>query len=262
MLRGMRLAGRTSGTSATWLNRQTQNFAAPRPFRRSSPRNSCSGARRRSRQPPQLRFRFADLGPEAIGPRGTLAQTYLRSRALELPDEAANAAIRFHPACRFGNERMPAMVCLVRNIRTDEPQAIHRTALSPDGTAVKRNSKTFRMTLDPIADGAVKLDLDEDVTQGVCIAEGVETALASRQMGLRPVWALLGESGLASFPVLPGVDGLHIFREHDATNKRAAMACAGRWHEAGRDVFHVYPEIGSDLNDELLEATNTKSLNE
>jgi putative DNA primase/helicase len=195
------------------------------------------------------------LGPEAIGPRGTLAQTYLRSRALELPDEAANAAIRFHPACRFGNERMPAMVCLVRNIRTDEPQAIHRTALSPDGTAVKRNSKTFRMTLDPIADGAVKLDLDEDVTQGVCIAEGVETALAGRQMGLRPVWALLGESGLASFPVLPGVDGLHIFREHDATNKRAAMACAGRWHEAGRDVFHVCPEIGSDLNDELLEAT-------
>ncbi|HEV7909743.1 MAG TPA: toprim domain-containing protein [Methylocella sp.] len=150
---------------------------------------------------------------------------------------------------------MPAMVCLVRNIRTDEPQAIHRTALSPDGTAVKRNSKTFRMTLDPIADGAVKLDLDEDVTQGVCIAEGVETALAGRQMGLRPVWALLGESGLASFPVLPGVDGLHIFREHDATNKRAAMACAGRWHEAGRDVFHVCPEIGSDLNDELLEAT-------
>jgi len=77
-----------------------------------------------------------------------------------------------------------------------------RTALSPDGIAVKRNGKTFRMTLDPIADGAVKLDPDEDVTQGVCIAEGVEMALAGRQMGLRPVWALLGESGLASFPVL------------------------------------------------------------
>jgi putative DNA primase/helicase len=188
---------------------------------------------------------------QAKNPRSTLAEAYLRSRALELPSEAANEALRFHPACPFGAERFPAMVCLVRNIRTDEPQALQRTALLRDGKAINRDGKTFRLTLGPIAGGAVKLDPDEDVTQGLCIGEGVETCLAGRQMGLRPVWALLGTSGLASFLVLPGVDGLYLFREHDAANERAAMACGDRWHMAGRDVFHVYPERGNDLADEL-----------
>jgi hypothetical protein len=188
---------------------------------------------------------------QAKNPRGTLAEAYLHSRALELPIEAANEAIRFHPACPFGAERFPAMICLVRNIRTDQPQAIQRTALSHDGNAIKREGKTYRLTLGPIACGAVKLGPDEDVTQGLGIGEGVETCLAGRQMGLRPVWALLGTSGLASFPVLPGVNGLHICRERDAANERAAWACGDRWHMAGRDVFHVYPERGNDLADEL-----------
>jgi putative DNA primase/helicase len=100
-----------------------------------------------------------------------------------LPDEAANEAIRFHPACPFGPERFPATVCLMRNIITSEPQGIHRTALAPDGTAVKRNGKTFRMTLGPVKDGAIKLDPDEDVTQGICIGEGLETCLSGRPIG-------------------------------------------------------------------------------
>jgi putative DNA primase/helicase len=184
---------------------------------------------------------------QAKNPRGTLAEAYLRGRALELPIEAANEAIRFHPACPFVAERFPAMICLVRNIRTDEMQAIQRTALSNDGPAIKRGGKTFRLTLGPIAGAAVKLDPDEEVTQGLCIGEGVETTLAGRQMGLRPVWALLGTSGVASFPVLPGVDGLHLFCERDAANERAAMACGDRWYMAGRDVIHDYPERGNDL---------------
>jgi hypothetical protein len=84
---------------------------------------------------------------QAKNSRGTLAEAYLHSRALELPGEAANEAIRFHPACSFGAERFPAMVCLARNMRTDEPQAIQRTALSHDGIAIKREGKTYRLTV-------------------------------------------------------------------------------------------------------------------
>ncbi len=83
---------------------------------------------------------------EATDPRGTPVEIYLRSRGLELPDETAGEAIRYHAHCAFGAERHPAMVCLVRNIVTNEPQAIHRTALGPDGRAIKRDSKTFRMS--------------------------------------------------------------------------------------------------------------------
>jgi putative DNA primase/helicase len=173
-----------------------------------------------------------------------------------LPDDAENEAIRFHPACPFRYERFPAMVCLVRNIVTNEPQGIHRTALMPDGTAVKRNGKTFRMSLGPIGGGAIKLDPDEDVEQGLCIGEGVETCLGGRQMGLRPVWSAVSTGGVASFPVLPGIDGLHIFKENDPQGQsaRAVETCARRWYEAGHEVIIVTPDTAKDLNGELLEA--------
>jgi hypothetical protein len=151
----------------------------------------------------------------AVDPRGTIVHCYLEHRALDLPDEVAGEAIRFHSACPMGEESHPAMVCLVRNILTNERQAIHRTALTADGTAIKRNGKTFRMSLGPVRGGAVKIDPDEDVTQGLCIGEGVETCLAGRQMGLRPVWSAVNTSGVANFPVLPGVVGLHILRDND-----------------------------------------------
>lgn len=191
-------------------------------------------------------------------PRGTIVEQYLKSRALELPNEAAIEAIRFHPDCPFMADRFPAMVCLVRNIVTNEPQAIIRTALTPEGRAIKRPDKagrlkTFRMSLGPTASGAVKIDPDEDVTQGLCIGEGVELCLSGRQMGLRPVWALLGTVGVEKFPVLPGIEGLHIFRENDANlaGPKAVEDCAARWRDARREVIFADPESGADLNDEL-----------
>ena len=67
-----------------------------------------------------------------------------------------------------------------RGETSDEPEGIQRTALMPDETAVKRNGKTFRMSLGPTSGGAIKFDPDEDVTQGICIGEGVETCLSGR----------------------------------------------------------------------------------
>jgi putative DNA primase/helicase len=188
-----------------------------------------------------------------IEPRATLVEVYLRSRRLELPRDAWEA-IRFQPNCHFGlSERYPAMVCLVRNIVTNERQGVHRTALMPDGTAVKRNGKTFRMFLGPTSGGAIKLDPDDDVAQGLCIGEGVETCLSGRQIGYRPVWAV-GLAGITKFPVLPGSDGLTIFGEHDergAQSEKAIRSCADRWLEAGIEVLTAWPLAGNDLNDEI-----------
>ena len=94
--------------------------------------------RKSSPKPPQAqevarKRRALSIWAESIEPRGSLVEKYLAGRGLELPDEVADEAIRFHSACPFGANRFPAMVCLVRNLRTNEPQAIHRTALSPDG---------------------------------------------------------------------------------------------------------------------------------
>jgi putative DNA primase/helicase len=192
---------------------------------------------------------------ESRHPRGTLVERYLKSRALDLPDEAANEAVRFLPDCHFGPERFPAMVCLVRNIVTNEPQAIHRTALAADGTAIKRDGKTHRLSLGPVASGAIKLDPDEVVTQGLCIGEGVESCLAGRQMGYRPVWAVINDRGIEDFPVLPGIGGLTIFGERDerAQNEKAIRLCADRWLEAGVETLIAWPLAGNDLNDEIKE---------
>jgi putative DNA primase/helicase len=190
---------------------------------------------------------------EAHDPRGTPVEAYLQSRCLELPCEAANEAIRFHPACFFGKERYPAMVCLVRNIATNEPQGVHRTALATNGTAVKRGGKTLRMTLGQMAGGAIKLDPDEHVTRYLCIGEGVETCLSGRQLELHPVWSVVNTSGVADFQILPAIDGIAIIRENDpnGASARVVKKCADRWFEAGREVFIITSELGSDLNDEL-----------
>jgi hypothetical protein len=228
-------------------------LAAFQPYERRTPPRHRDRAKA---APPDNAKTALRLWRQAVDPRGTLVEAYLKGRGLDLPGEAAFEAIRFHGDCPFGGERFPAMVCLIRNIVTNAPQGVHRTALAQDGTAIKRNDKTFRMTLGPVVGGAIKLDPDEDVTHGLCIGEGVETTLAGRQMGLRPGWAGVNTAGVASFPILPGIDGLHIFRESDlnGASARDAESCARRWYEAGRDVFIVDPDIGKDLNDELREA--------
>jgi putative DNA primase/helicase len=145
------------------------------------------------------------------------------------------------------------MVCLVRNIVTNHPQGIQRTALMPDGTAVKRNGKTFRLSLSSISGGAIKIDPDEDVTHGLCIGEGLETCLSGQLIGYRPVWSVLSKSGVAGFPLLPGIDGLTIFGEYDEKQQsmEAIQACADRWLAARKEVLTAWPMAGNDLNDEL-----------
>ena len=239
------------------------------PFRPGLPQKRALGARqcapghRDSAAPvkaatgPPDNKRAMDIWGESREPHRTLVEEHLNGRGLLLPYEAAFEAIRYHRDCPFRSERFPAMVCLVRNIVTNKQQAIHRTALMPDGTAIKRNGKTFRMSLGEISGGAIKLDPDEDVTQGLCIGEGVETCLAGRQMGYRPVWAVINDRGITYFPVLPGIDGLTIFGERDerAQSEKAIRSCADRWLEAGVETLTAWPLAGNDLNDEIKVAS-------
>src|SRR5207253_852128 len=103
------------------------------------------------------------------------------------------------------------------------------------------------------AGAVVKLDSDDAVTFGVTIGEGIETCLAARQIGFRPIWAVGSAGAIATFPVLPGVDALTILAEADdrGANARAVEACAARWHAAGREVLLVTPLFGGDVNDAL-----------
>ena len=95
---------------------------------------------------------------------------------------------------------------------------------------------------------AVKLDA---IRSDLAIAEGLETAMAARQLGFAPVWALGSAGAISRFPVLDGVSLLMLLGENDQASADAIRLCGKRWHRAGRQVRVVLPTIGSDLNDAL-----------
>jgi putative DNA primase/helicase len=145
-------------------------------------------------------------------------------------------------------------------IERGEPQAIVRTALNPDGTAVKIDGKTARKSLGPIGGGAIKLTDNAEITTCLGVGEGVESVLSMRktpEFGSSPVWALISSSGVESFPVLAGIECLWIAVDNDRPDKHgrqagneAALACSKRWTEAGREVYRITPNrVGRDLND-------------
>jgi putative DNA primase/helicase len=171
-------------------------------------------------------------------PRGTVVETYLRSRGLDLGDDIAGEVLRW-------NARLGAMIALFRNIETDAPQAIGRTYLNREGR------KLNRKFLGPVAGAAVKLDADEDVLGGLHIGEGVETCMAARQIGFRPACALGSAGAVGRFPVLDGIEALTILAENDEANARAAAQGAERWTGAGHKVLIVRSVEESDLNNAL-----------
>jgi putative DNA primase/helicase len=135
--------------------------------------------------------------------------------------------------------------------RQKSTQGIQRTALAPDGTAIKRDGKTFRLTLGAAKSGTIKIDPDEHVTMGLCVGEGFESTLTGRQIGLAPVWALGSVGAIERFPVLGGIESLTILAEADEASGRAVQACFEKWRAAGREVLVLKSTIGSDVNDAI-----------
>jgi hypothetical protein len=199
-----------------------------------------------------LQSRVLAMWDEGRNPRSTIVQTYLEGRVLALPDEVAGTVLRFHPACPWKDEngqliRVPAMIAAMRCIHTDRLKAVHRTRLTHDG------QKVDRRMLGDATEAAIKLDADELVAGGLAIGEGIETVLAARQLGFKPAWAMGSVATMGTFPVLAGIEALTLLAEDDkkGANKKAVQACGTRWHEAGREVFEVFPKAGGDMNDAI-----------
>jgi putative DNA primase/helicase len=180
---------------------------------------------------------------ESQTPEGTLVEAYLASRGLGLDP---GLPIRFHPQCRRGEERLPAMVALMTDPATGEPCGVHRTFLRSDGSGKAPGQARAMLG----TAGAIRLSPDADVTRGLAIAEGIETALSVGQgFGWRPVWSVTSASMIRAFPILHGIEALTVFADGDAAGQAAAEACATRWAEAGREASIMVPPAGLDLND-------------
>jgi hypothetical protein len=178
---------------------------------------------------------------------GTIAETYLtKTRRLILPDDMSPRALRFHPACPFGTGTLtPCLLALFRDIRTDEPRAIHRTSLTPDARKIDRKM------LGPTRGAAIKISDDADVTMGIVVGEGIESTIAGMMRGFGPAWALGSAGAIGAFPVLAGIDAVTVLGEPDVANSTAFNACAERWLAAEREAYRVTPAAG-DFNDTLM----------
>jgi len=199
----------------------------------------------------RTRRRAGQLWREAQSPMGTVVEAYLRSRTLDLPAEIAGPVLRFHPACPWGDSVAPAMLGLIRSVMDGEPVGIHRTALDSDG------QKIGRKVYGSATAAAIMLDDQAEVATGLTVGEGIETCLAARQLGLRPVWSLISAGNIGALPVLAGIEALTVLAEVDTASTRpSATACervGTRWHGAGRAVDIVHPRVGKDMNDVLRE---------
>jgi len=171
---------------------------------------------------------------------GSATEDYLRSRGLDLP-VGAERVLRHHRRLRFDDGFVPGMVALMTDIITDQPRAIHRTFLEPDGTKI--GGKMY---------GAAKgcaIKLAPKCGDRLVIGEGIETSLAAVCAGMGPAWALGSEGGIKTFPVIADVRSLMILGELDdhQANDRAAHICSRRWIESGRKVWVIEPTTGEDF---------------
>jgi putative DNA primase/helicase len=196
---------------------------------------------------------------EALDPRGTIAEIYLRGRGLVLPESCALSLVRYHPRCTKGSDVAPALIALMRNPVTFEPQAINRLFLLED-PITGFVSKSSGMMLG--GSGAMMITSRHDTfwdclsyCPQLAICEGLETGLALLNAGQRCVWALGSAGAIARFPVIFGVGHLNIFADNDEQNLDtgfvAAMDCSRRWNASSHQSasIHMPTEAGKDFAD-------------
>jgi putative DNA primase/helicase len=182
----------------------------------------------------------------AISADGSLVETYLASRGLQVPPPPT---LRFHAGLKHPSGAIwPAMVGLVTRGSDDTPLAIHRTFLARNGGG-KAPVDPQKMMLGPCRGGAVRLGQPGDM---LMVGEGIETCLAAIRATGHPAWAALSTSGLRTLDLPPEVRDVIVLADGDDPGEAAARACAWRWKREGRRVRVARPPQGMDFNDLLV----------
>ncbi len=199
----------------------------------------------RSAEPLEWSERAESIWRRTQALRGTAGEIYLRHRGCMLPPPDSD--LRFLEP----TDRHPPTLCArITDARTNKPLSLHFTRLARDGRG-KAGSEQDKLLLGGHRKkgGVIRLWPDEAVTYGLAIAEGVESALAAAHL-LSPVWAAVDAGNLELFPVLPGIEALTVFADHDPVGLKAARTCARRWADAGREVEIATPILdGADVAD-------------
>ena len=182
--------------------------------------------------------------------RGTLAQTYLRSRDVTAP---LPRPLRYHPACWYRpregetSERTawPALMAAVTDLH-GEITGVQRTWLDPRGG--KAPVATPRRALGALHGHGVRFGRGAVMIAG----EGLETVLSLRTaLPKAPAIAALSAAHLAALRLPSGLRRLYVARDADDAGGRAAVRLAIRARDAGVEAIVLEPALG-DFNDDLM----------
>lgn len=176
-----------------------------------------------------------------------VALAYLEHRCCRLPPQGSH--LRWIPDLKHPSGHVgAALVALVTDSVTGTPLTLHRTWITSTGKAAVDPPRLL-LRGHRKQGGVIRLWPDTEVTLGLGVAEGIETAL-SLAWAHAPVWACIDAGNLGAFPVLAGIDALVIAADHDPAGRAAAVACARRWHAAGRHAeIWMAPTEKTDLNE-------------
>lgn len=181
---------------------------------------------------------------------GSTAWRYLTARRCVIPP--ADGDLRWMPECKHPSGYSgPALVALLTDAETREPRTIHRTWIQADGTKAPIDPPRLFAAAQTKKGAVVRLWPDDEVTMGLGVAEGIESALSLAHAGM-PVWACVDASNLAALPVLRGIESLTIARDRDPAGEKATTECARRWAGAGVSVF-ITNQATNDTNDLIKE---------
>jgi hypothetical protein len=174
---------------------------------------------------------------------GTIVETYLQSRAIEL--NAIPATIRYLPARRPGHH--PAMISAFAIADEPEPgqlgvarqaiRGVHLTLLQPDGCGKALVDPSKIMVGRSIGVPIEVAPMNDGLS--LVIAEGIEDALSAHVVTRLGAWAAgsAGRMPALADAVPTYVEAITIIADHDEAGQRGAHELANLLRARGHDVI-------------------------
>lgn len=201
-----------------------------------APRNSTEAARR--------------LFAASVPVRGTVAERYLRSRAIT--SDLNYPCLRFHPGCYYRGgdapelQRLPALIAGVTTLDGDLTGLL-RIYLAKDGSG-KANVSEPKLAMGNILANCVRFGVVDEV---LAAGEGVETVLALRTLlPTMPMVAALSAGNLGAIALPTSLKRLYIAMEANRAGRSASERLALRAQDSGIEVYYLI-SARDDWNSDL-----------